>query len=116
MRPNPPRRAAPHRIHPALSSFADDCSRTLTGLLLYVGALALIGILVATTAGPLTEAAITAATELAAGRIDLAATTDNPEILQPADDGRKTPAQRAAWGRDSAASPGPQKLGLRGAI
>jgi hypothetical protein len=35
---------APRRIHPALSSFADECCGMLAGLIAYVGALALLAI------------------------------------------------------------------------
>jgi hypothetical protein len=116
MRSNPPHRAEPRRIHPALDSFADDCRGTLTGIVLYIGALALIGILVVATAGPLTEAAITTATELATGRIDLAGTPAGPDVLGHPEQGRYAAARRPAEGRGSLAASAGQTLGLRGAF
>ena len=50
------------RIHPALRSFADECRDAAMRMLAYVGALALIGMIVFYAANPLTEAAISAAT------------------------------------------------------
>ena len=47
MQPFSATRADPHYhagIHPALTSFADECCATLARLIAYVGALALLGI------------------------------------------------------------------------
>ncbi|MGO3933331.1 hypothetical protein [Rhodopseudomonas pseudopalustris] len=107
MRSNPALRAKPHRgrIHPALRSFADECRETVVRLLAYVGALALIGLIVFYAANPLTDAAITAAAEPAAragwsgamrshpafavSQIDLPGATASTEILRHPDGGRK---------------------------
>lgn len=116
MRPTPTVRAAPHRIHPALDSFADDCRGTLTGVLAYAGALALIGWIVATAAGPLTDAAITAATEIFASRIELAGNTAGGEILRQTSIIRKDIPGGTTPGPIGATGPGAEPLRLRGAL
>jgi hypothetical protein len=121
MRSNPAFGAAPDRgrIHPALRSFADECREALVRMLAYVGALALIGLIVFYAANPVTDAAVTAASEPAArpgwgvatrsypafdvSQIDLPGTTANSEILRHPDGGRKDILRWAAPGQPAAA-------------
>ncbi|MCG6206622.1 hypothetical protein LPW26_18390 [Rhodopseudomonas sp. HC1] len=111
MRPNPPRQADASRTHPALAGFAEDCGRTLMGLVVYVGALALIGSAVVYAAAPLTDMAITAATDAFAGRIDLAS-----DAGADADGGRRDTARRPAPGAAGRTASGAPPFGLRGAL
>ncbi|ABD05048.1 conserved hypothetical protein [Rhodopseudomonas palustris HaA2] len=114
---NPAFRAAPpqSRIHPALRSFADECRETVMRILAYVGALALIGLIIFTAANPLTDAAITAATTpgdrpgwsmathshpaFAVSQIDLPGAVASTEILRHPDGGRKDVLRWAAPGQ-----------------
>ncbi|MBI5130992.1 MAG: hypothetical protein HZA66_16250 [Rhodopseudomonas palustris] len=94
MRPHPavPTRPAQARIHPALRSFADECRDAAIRMLAYVGALALIGMVVFYAANPLTEAAISAATT-PAERSDWSVATRSPPafaVSQPDKAGRST--------------------------
>ncbi|MGP9812997.1 hypothetical protein ACTZWT_15940 [Rhodopseudomonas sp. NSM] len=121
MRSNPALRAArsQDRIHPALRSFADECRETMMRLLAYVGALALIGLIIFTAANPLTDAAISAATTtanalrdrpgwsvathshpaFAVSQIDLPGAVASTEILRHPDGGRKDVLRWAAPGQ-----------------
>ncbi|WP_147407773.1 hypothetical protein [Rhodopseudomonas palustris] len=107
MRSNPTRRAEAPRSHAALPGFGDDCLRTLTGLLVYVGALALIGSAVVAAAPALTDLAITAATDAFAGRINLANDAGTDAVR----------ASGSARSDSSGGAPlGTRPVGLRGAI
>ncbi|WP_047310022.1 hypothetical protein [Rhodopseudomonas palustris] len=121
MRSNPALRAAAHpsRIHPALRSFADECRDTVLRMLAYVGALALIGLIVFYSANPLTDAAITAAVTaepepgwsvaprsspaFAVSQLDWPGKSDSTEILRHPDGGRKDVVRIAAPGEPVAA-------------
>jgi len=107
MRPNSAFRPVSHqpRIHPALRSFADECTDAVVRMLAYVGGLALIALVVLYAANPLTDAAVTAATEplakpawtaaarsypaFAVSQFDARGTTESYEILRHPDGGRK---------------------------
>lgn len=121
MRSSPALRAAAsrHRIYPALQSFAEECRDTLLRTMAYVGALALIGLIVFYTANPLTDAAITAATTAEAGlgwsvatrsqpayalsQLDWPGKAETTEILRHPDGGRKDILRLAAPGEPVAA-------------
>lgn len=121
MRSSPALRAAAsrHRIHPALDSFADECRDAVLRVMAYVGALALIGLIVFYTANPLTDAAITAATTAEAGpgwsvatrsqpayalsQLDWPGKTETTEILRHPDGGRKDILRLATPGEPVAA-------------
>jgi len=84
---------APGRIHPALRSFADECRDAAIRMLAYVGALALIGMVVFYAANPLTDAAISAGTSTPAERPGWSVATRSPPafaISQPDKAGRST--------------------------
>ncbi|MGX7744660.1 hypothetical protein [Rhodopseudomonas parapalustris] len=121
MRSNPALRGAASysRIHPALTSFAEECRDTVLRVLAYVGALALIGLIVFYTANPLTDAALTAATTAEAGpgwsaadrshpafavsQLDWPGKTETTEILRHPAGGRKDILRFAAPGEPAAA-------------
>lgn len=121
MRSSPALRAAAsrHRIYPALQSFAEECRDTLLRTMAYVGALALIGLIVFYTANPLTDAAITAATTAEAGpgwsvatrsqpayalsQLDWPGKAETTEILRHPDGGRRDILRLAAPGEPVAA-------------
>lgn len=121
MRSSPALRAeaSRHRIHPALQSFAEECRDTVLRTMAYVGALALIGLIVFYTANPLTDAAITAATTAEAGpgwgvatrsqpayalsQLDWSGKAETTEILRHPDGGRKDILRLAAPGKPVAA-------------
>lgn len=107
MRSNLAARAVPPRfgIHPALRSFADECSDALMRMLAYIGALALIAITVIYAANPFADAAINAAVEqvyrpswsvaarsypaFAVSQPDFPGKTESYEILRHPEGGRK---------------------------
>ncbi|MCD0422772.1 hypothetical protein LOC51_36665 [Rubrivivax sp. JA1024] len=121
MRSNPALRgaASSSRIHPALTSFAEECRDTVLRVLAYAGALALIGLIVFYTANPLTDAAVTAATTAEAGsgwsvadrsppafavsQLDWPGKTETTEILRHPAGGRKDILRFAATGEPAAA-------------
>lgn len=106
------------RIHPALTSFADECRDTVVRILAYVGALALLGVIVFYAANPLTDAALGAATEpasrpgwsvasrshpaFAVSQFDAPGKTAGYEILRHPDGGRKDVLRLAAPGEPPA--------------
>jgi hypothetical protein len=109
----PARNAAPLRpIHPELRSFADDCKDTAVRLLAYIGALALIAIVVVSLANPFADGAVEAAMQPAAhpawslaprshpafavSQIDLPNSTETYEILRNPAGGRKDVLRWAA--------------------
>lgn len=121
MRSNPALRAAASRsrIDPALAGFAAECRDTILRMLAYVGALALIGIVVFYAANPLTDAAITAATiaptapgwsvadrsspAFAVSQLDWPGKSETHEVLRHPDGGRKDIVRIAAPGDPAAA-------------
>ncbi|PZA10849.1 hypothetical protein DNX69_16025 [Rhodopseudomonas palustris] len=120
MRSHPALRAAPlsSRIHPALRGFADECRETVVRILAYVGALALIGIVVFYAANPLTDAAITAATDATApgwsvaehsspafaiSQLDWPGKVETQQVLRHPGGGRKDILRIAAAGAPTAA-------------
>jgi len=121
MRSVPARRAVsnPARIHPALRSFADECKDAVVRMLAYVGALALIGLVVVFAANPLTNVAVSAATEPAAkagwspadrshpafavSQFDSSGKTETYEILRHPEGGRKDILRWASPGEKPAA-------------
>lgn len=103
----------PNRIHPALSSFADECCGMLARVVAYVGALALLAILGAhmwdqlpeiADAGPVAEAGWSEASRshpaFAVSKFDSLDKTASYEILRHPEGGRKdilrwgTPGER----------------------
>jgi hypothetical protein len=92
----------PNRIHPALTSFADECCGTLARLIAYVGTLALLAIVGVhlwdrlpemTDAGPTAQASWSVASRqhpaFAVSQIDLSDKTESYEILRHPGGGRK---------------------------
>jgi hypothetical protein len=92
----------PTKIHPALTSFADECCATLARLFVYIGVLALIAILAVhlwdqlpdlATLEPAAKADWTVATRsspaFAVSQFDLADKTETYEILRHPEGGRK---------------------------
>jgi hypothetical protein len=99
------------RIHPALTSFADECCGMLARLIAYVGALALLGILgihlwdqlpIREAAEPSAKAGWSAAARsypaFAVSQFDLAEKTETYEILRHPEGGRKDVIRWAAQG------------------
>lgn len=102
----------PHRIHPALTSFADECCGTLARLIAYVGALALLAIgavylwdrLPAIAAAePAAPAGWSVASHshpaFAVSRLDSSGETESYEILRYPGGGRK---DMLRWGQSGA--------------
>ena len=92
---------------PRSNEFAEECRGTLTGLVVYVGALALIGSVLVAAAAPLTDIAIRAATDAFAGPINLASGA-GADIISGSHAGRPDASRSPA--------PGTRPFGLRGAI
>jgi hypothetical protein len=106
--------ATPHyptRIHPALTSFADECCGTLARLLVYVGVLALLAIagihlwdelLAGSTSEPATKAGWNVAGRsypaFAVSQFDLPEKTEAYEILRHPEGGRKDVIRWTAQG------------------
>jgi hypothetical protein len=100
----------PAKIHPALTSFADECCATLARLIAYVGALALLAIaglhlwdmVPAETAEPLVKADWSLATRshpaFAVSQYDFPGKTETYEILRHPEGGRKDVFRWAAQG------------------
>jgi hypothetical protein len=102
----------PMKIHPALRSFADECSRVLARLIAYVGALALIAIVGVSVwdelpfrgiGDPAAAAAWSTAARahpaFAVSQFDSAGKTETYEILRHPDGGRKDVFRWAAPGQ-----------------
>jgi len=90
------------RIHPALTSFVDECCATLARLIAYVGALALFGILgvhlwdqfqLEEVAGPISKAGFAAASRsapaFAVGSFDPYDKSDTYDVFRHPEGGRK---------------------------
>src|ERR1700712_2775463 len=91
----------PHRIHPALTSFADECCGTLARLMAYVGTLVLLAIVgihlwdqlpAGETIEPSVKAwslATRSSPAFAVSEIDLPGKTETYEIFRHPEGGRK---------------------------
>jgi hypothetical protein len=100
----------PAKIYPALKSFADECCGTLARLFIYVGALALLGIVAihlwdlvpAADAEPPVKSGWSVATRsfpaFAVSQFDLSGKTEAYEILRHPEGGRKDIFRWAAQG------------------
>jgi hypothetical protein len=110
IRANPSYSCSTH-IHPALTSFADECCATLARLLAYVGVLALLGILgihlwdqlqTGETSGPAARADWSLASRshpaFAVSQFDLPGKTETYEIFRHPEGGRKDVFRWAAAG------------------
>jgi hypothetical protein len=125
-RANPANSHYPTRIHPALSSFFDECCGTLARLVAYVGALALLAIAGvhlwdqlpdSVTLEPAVQTGWTAASRaypaFAVSQFDLPGKTETYEIFRHPEGGRKDVFRWSAQGEEPVAEleiyrPGPE--------